>query len=127
MALVCPELLPQSFQHLLRLFFKSPEFLQQLLRGNRGLVAVEVFVWQDLIAKLRAVFPADDRLGDFPFQERLDVFTVGDELIILYIVAMGPLDAENLRLALHQILELAAQPLGGLPDITREVVESWFI
>ena len=54
----------------------------KLFRGSGRLVAIEVFVRQELVAELRAVLPADYRLGDFPFQERLDVLAVRDVFVV---------------------------------------------
>ena len=48
-----------------------------------GLVAVEVCVGQDLVTRLGAVLSADDRLGDFPFQERNDILAIGNIRVVL--------------------------------------------
>lgn len=40
---------------------------------------------KDLIAELRAVFPADDWFADFPLQERLDFLAVRNKLVILHL------------------------------------------
>ena len=84
-------------QHLLRLLLQLPELRQQVFRGRGRLVAVEVFVRQDFVAELRAVLPADDGLGDFPFQERLDVLAVRDVFVVLHVVPVRPFDGEDFR------------------------------
>ncbi len=89
--------LRQALQHLLRLLLQLPELREQVLRGRGRLVAVEVFVRQDFVAELRAVFPADDGLGDFPFQERLDVLAVRDVFVVLHVVPVRPFDVFSLQ------------------------------
>ena len=59
------------------------------------MVAVEVFVGQDFVAELRAVLPVDDGLGDFPFQERLDVLAVRDVFVVRHVVPVRPFDGED--------------------------------
>src|SRR5659263_144120 len=59
-------------------------------------VAVEVFVGQDFVSEMRVVFPADDGLGDFAFQERRDLLAVRDVFVVLHVVAVRPFDGEDL-------------------------------
>ena len=96
----------ESLQHLLRLLLQPPELRQQVLRGRGRLVAVEVFVRQDFVTELRAVFPADDGLGDLAFQERLDVLAVRNVFVVLHVVPVRPFDGEDFRPIPQSRLEL---------------------
>ena len=78
--------------------FQFPKFREKLFSRYRRPVAVEIFVRQNFVAELRAVFPADDGLGDFPFQERLDVLAVRDVFVVLYVVPVRPFNGKNFRL-----------------------------
>ena len=98
--------LAKPLQHFLRFLLQPPELREQVFRRRGRLVAVEVFVRQDFVAELRAVFPADDGLGDFPFQERLDVLAVRDVFVVLHVVPVRPFDGDDFRLVLHERLEL---------------------
>lgn len=71
---------------------------------RRRLIAVKILVRENLVTKLRTVAPADDRLTDFPLQELLNILPVGDVLIILDVVAVGPGDFLNDE-GFHELLE----------------------
>lgn len=84
---------------------QPPEFLKQVLRRRGWLVAVKIFVGQNFVAELRAVFPTDDGLGDFPLQEGRDVLSVGDVFVVLDVVVVGPFHGEDGQVVRHQRLE----------------------
>lgn len=76
------------------------------------MVAVEVFVWQNLIAEDRLaggfilrLLPADDRLGDLSFQESRDVLAMRYVFIVLHIMPVRPFNREDFISLGHRFLE----------------------
>ena len=59
------------------------------------LIVRQDFVAKDRLAVFRGLLPTDDRLGNFLFQERLNVRAVQDVFVVLHIVPVRPFDGER--------------------------------
>ena len=73
----------KPLQYGLRFLFQPPKLREQILCGRRRLIAIEILVRQNLVARLRPALPANDRPGDFAFQECPDILAVRDVLVVV--------------------------------------------